>query len=195
MTSKPVQEVEPLQELDGLLGAIASGLGAEPPPNISAETSGETAAINNMLRLVGTAKLTHTLTRDGWVVVPARDGDTELALRSYLLGGEEWITVFMILLIDLPDTPEVAARVEEFLREGNRYLGAKFHHIGPELQVHADLPCEGLNTPLLLAVMRRLLAVVEDAAYDIDQIGAGRLPGGVFPALDMPIEHPLQLDG
>jgi hypothetical protein len=75
--------------------------------------------------------------------------------------------VFMIVLIDPPDTPEVAASVEEFLREGNRYLGAKFLHLGPELQVHADLPCAGLNTPLLLAVMRRLLAVVEDAAYDM----------------------------
>jgi hypothetical protein len=27
--------------------------------------------------------------------------------------------------------PEVAARVDEFLREGDRYYGAKFQHLGP----------------------------------------------------------------
>lgn len=59
----------------------------------------------------------------------------------------------------------------------------------------ADVPCDGLDTPLLLAVMRRLLAAVEDAAPDIEKIGAGRRPGGVFPSLGWPIERPLQLDG
>jgi len=31
-------------------------------------------------------------------------------------------------------------------------------------------------------------------APDIDKIGAGRRPGGVFPALGLPIERTLQLD-
>jgi hypothetical protein len=101
-----------------------------------------------------------------------------VALQSCLVDGEEWIHAFMILLVDLPRDPDTAARVDDFLTEGNRYLGAKFLRVGPELQVMADVPCEGLDTPHLIAVMRRLVAVAEDAAFDLDQIDAGRLPPG-----------------
>jgi hypothetical protein len=193
--SEPDQGSEPLRQLDELFGGVASALGAETPASVSGHLADdEAAALNNILRLVGGEKLTHTLTRDGDVVVPALDGRTDVVLRSRLLGGEEWINVFMIVLIDLPDDADATARVEEFLREGNRYYGAKFLRVGPELQIMADVPCAELSTPLLVAVMRRLVAVVEDAAHDIDKIDAGRPPGGVFPALGLPVTNPLQLN-
>jgi hypothetical protein len=177
MTGEPRSDAESLQRLNDLFAGIATKVGADPPSSVAAGLPGaEQAAINNMMRLVGAVKLTHTLTTSGWVVVPVRDGSTDVALRSRLVGGEEWIHAFMILLVDLPSDPETAARVDEFLSEGNRYLGAKFPRVGPELQVMADVPCEGLDTAHLVAVMRRLVAVAEDAAFDIDQIDAGRRP-------------------
>jgi len=196
INSAPDPGAEPLTELDDLFGGVASRLGAEQPASVASTWGDEKAtAVNNIMRLIGAAQLSHTLTRDGLVVVPAKDGSTDVALEARLLRGEEWIHVFVVVLIDLSDDPQVAARVEEFLSEGNRYFGAKFLRLRSELQVMADLPCEGLDGRLLLAVMRRLLAVVDDARADIEKIGAGRYPGGVFPSLGWPIERPLQLDG
>jgi hypothetical protein len=145
-----------------------------------------------MLRLVGGEKLTHTLTREGDVVVPSQGDRADVVLRARLPGGEEWIHVFTIVLIDLPRDRRAASRVERFLREGNRYYGAKFVRVGPELQAMADVPCTGLNASLLTAVMRRLLAVAEDAEADIEEIGFGRRPGSVFKVLGLPIENPLR---
>ena len=191
----PDPGAEPLNELDDLYGRVALRLGAEQPASVAATWSDDkTAAVNNIMRLIAATKLTHTLTRNGWVVVPAKDGSTDVTLEARLPDREEWIHVFVIVLIDLPDDPNVAARVARFLREGNRYYGAKFLHLGPELQAMTDVPCTGLDTRLLLAVMRRLLAVVEDVAPDIEKIAAGRRPGGVFPSLGWRIERPLQLD-
>ena len=194
VSSDPTPGACPLKEIDDLFAGVASRVGAEQPASVASTWSDDkTAAVNNMMRLIGASKLDHTLTRDGSVVVPAKAGTTDVVLDARQLRGQEWIHAFIVVLIDLPDTPEVAVRVDEFLREGNQYYGAKFLRLGPELEAIADIPCEGLDTPLLLAVMRRLLAVVEDAATDIEKIAAGRRPGGVFPSLGWPVRRPLQL--
>jgi hypothetical protein len=185
---------EPLDRLDALFGGVASGLGANAPESIAAELpDDEKAAINNILSLVGAHKLTHTLNRYGEVIVPALDGRTEVVLDPRLLEGEEWVNAYVVVLVDLAEKPAVATRVDAFLQEANRYYGAKFVRAGEWLQAMADVPATGLNPQLLLSLMRRLLAVVENAAEEIDKIGFGRRPRGVFQELGYPILNPLQL--
>src|SRR5436189_474954 len=98
--SDPKQGSELLDRLDQLSGDIATALGADAPQSVSAALDDdEKAAINNILRFVGAHKLAHTLNRDGEVIVPALDGSTDVMLSPRLLEGEEWVSLYMVVLV------------------------------------------------------------------------------------------------
>jgi hypothetical protein len=61
----------PLRELDWLFAAATDAAEADPPPIVAVNLSEtDREAIDRCLRLVGTARLDHTLTRSGEVIIP-----------------------------------------------------------------------------------------------------------------------------
>lgn len=66
MSSDDEPEPEPLQKLDDLFDGVATRLGAEQHASVASTWSDDKiTAVNNIMRLVGASKLTHTLTRNG----------------------------------------------------------------------------------------------------------------------------------
>jgi hypothetical protein len=183
----------PLARLNSLVGGVASAVGADAPGGVADGLSEEDReAIDRPLRLVGNAGLSHSLTRDARVVVPLDDGSRTLVLDPVKLNGQEWINIWMPLLEDLPSDAGTDERVAAFLTEANRYYAAKFLRRTTAVTVMLDLPCEGLDTPALLAAMQRLAWVAEDCQEDLRAIAAGNTPEGVWEARELPLTNPLR---
>ena len=179
-------------QLDSLFGAVADAVGADPPPSVAANLSErDREAIGHCLRLVGTARLDHTLTRSGEVILPIDDGDRTVVLKPIRPNGQEWINIW-IPLLEVPATSELGKRLSAFLAEANRYYGAKFLHDGAGVVVMLDIPCEGLTTPTLVAAMERLAWVAKDVQDDLRSLGVGHPPEGAWQALGYPVTHPLR---
>jgi hypothetical protein len=123
---------------------------------------------------VGKWGVHHTLNTSGMVLVAVDEGERMLVLEPCVVGGAEWINLSVYLLRDLPDDPEVRARLHRVLEECNRYYGAKFVLVDDELRAVIDIPADGIDSDALLTAAKRLLWVIADAADDLKSIGAGR---------------------
>lgn len=170
------EEPSRLESLDSLFGGVAKAIGADPPGSVARELSDrDRRALDHLLSLVGQWGVLHTLNTSGMVLVAVDEGERMLVLEPRLLGEEEWINLTVYLLRDLPDDPEVRARVDRVVMECNRYYGAKFVLVGDELRAIIDIPARGIDSDALLTAAKRLIWVIADAAKDLESIGAGRL--------------------
>jgi hypothetical protein len=166
-------EREPLEELDALFGGLAEAIGGKKVGSVAGGLSAEDAApINKVMRLVGSLRLDHFLTRS-WIVIPLDDGERDIALDPLRPNGRELVHIFAFVLVDLPEDPQTDARVREFLDEANLYYGAKWLRLDNRLQAKFDLPLDGLTPEALEAGMLRLAYVIRDAEPDLARIGAG----------------------
>jgi hypothetical protein len=172
------REPDPIEQLEAALADVSSDVGGEVSFDLSEERR---RAAGRIADLVADQGFAYTVNANGDVIVPVGDGSTDLYIRSLELDGEPFLSISMAVLAEVRSGRAVK-RLPEALAEVNAgYPGVKFCAFPQHGTVFAyvDLPADGLETPTLLAAMRRLVRVVALSRAPLTQrLGAGRpLPG------------------
>lgn len=171
-------EPDPIEQLEAAFADVAADGGGEASFDLS---DARRDAAGRITRLVADQGFAYTVNTGGDVIVPVGDGSTDLYIRQLQIDGERFLSVSMAVLAEVRSS-RALKRLPEALAEVNAgYPGVKFCAFPQHGTVFAyvDLPAEGLETPTLLAAMRRLARVVALARAPLTQrLGAGRpLPG------------------
>jgi hypothetical protein len=190
MDRDPDRQLDPFEELEAALNEAAAETGASFTGfNLSEE--GREAA-GRVASLVANLGFAYTVNTSGDVIVPVEDGSSDIFIRTLDLGGEPFFSVSMVVLIDAGSGRSLK-RLPEALAELNaQHPGVKFCHFPQHGTVFAyvDLPADGLETPTLLAAMRRLARVVSTVRQPLaDRLGAGRPLPGVSQERGWPLEE------
>jgi hypothetical protein len=176
----PDREPDPIEQLEAALADVSAEVGGEASANLDPSDARRRAA-GRLTSLVANRGFGYSVSATGDVIVPVEDGSSDIFIRPLELDGEPVRSVSMVVLVEV-GSHRALKRLPEALAELNsRHPGVKFCHFAEHGTVFAyvDLPAEGLESPTLLAAMRRLGRVVPGVRGPLaDRLGGGRaLPG------------------
>ena len=155
-----------VQAIDDLFAGVADAVGAERPASVTAGLDeADRASLDRLLALVGELRITHTLNRDGELLLPIGDGEWTIVLDRVVLDGDTWVSIEVPLAVGMPEAgdldPSVAQAVEVLVRDLDSWHGVRSPRFENAVVLMCQLPLEGLSSTALLRAMRRVAWVVD----------------------------------
>ena len=186
-----------LQAIDDLFAGVADAVGAERPASVTAGLDdADRASLDQLLALVGELRVTHTLNRDGEILLPIGDGEWTMVLDRLVLDGDTWVSIEAPLAVGMPEAgdlePGVAQAVETLVRDLDSWHGVRSPRFENAVVLMCQLPLEGLSSTALLRAMRRVAWVVEQEKDRARTLPATASRQGVWAR--MPFERAITAD-